>query len=511
MVVSTKCLLLLGFVLLATTVYPFSPTSQSFPGDNRKLFRPSTPWKKNLFEGGNRNKIFLDKLHLFRDRVHPNCLTRFAKGDFRSTELNHQKEKLIKENNKISSLNFLQSYLSKTLFFTTLSLFMTFPIIRENVFNSITSTSLVTSSNQNNGDLKQTLLRHRLANAAFVDMKDVKVALRSDEISLIDIFQESTPSVVFINTYVESRDIFSLNVMEVPAGTGSGFVWDKNGYIVTNYHVIRQAESAQVTLTDKDGKQYTVKASLRGFDADKDIAVLKIEVPQGKDGLRPIPVGSSSDLKVGQSTLAIGNPFGLDHTLTTGVVSGLGREVRSPSGRPISNVIQTDAAINPGNSGGPLLNSAGRLIGMNTAIYSPSGASAGIGFAIPVDTMRNIVETIISEGKVVRPLLGITYLESSQAKALGIESGVLVLDVPKGSPASIAGMKPTSRDNRGLIVLGDIITNIDGKPINNEIDLFKVLENYKPGDKVEVTVKRAKPEEGKLDTITLTCKLTSSS
>merc|ERR1719408_376055 len=225
----------------------------------------------------------------------------------------------------------------------------------------------------------------------------------------------------------------------------------------------------------------------------------------------PINIGASTGLKVGQSALAIGNPFGLDHTLTVGVVSGLGREVRSPSGRPISNVIQTDAAINPGNSGGPLLDSAGRLVGMNTAIYSPSGASAGIGFAIPVDTLENIVETIISEGKVVRPLLGITYLESSQAKALGIDSGVLVLDVPRGSPASVAGMRPTSRDNRGLIVLGDIITDIDGKTINNEIDLFKVLENYKPGEKVQVKVKRIKPEEAKVDTITLTCKLTSSS
>jgi S1-C subfamily serine protease len=181
----------------------------------------------------------------------------------------------------------------------------------------------------------------------------------------------------------------------------------------------------------------------------KDIAVLKIEADPSV--LFPIAVGTSLGIKVGQQAMAIGNPFGLDHTLTSGIISGTGREVRSPIGRPITNVLQTDAAINPGNSGGPLLDSSGRCIGMNTAIYSPSGASAGIGFAIPIDTVQSIVETLIRDGKVVRPVLGISYLGSKQARTLGINSGVLVLDVPPDSPAAKAGLKGTRRTESGLI------------------------------------------------------------
>ncbi|CAM9312057.1 unnamed protein product, partial [Discosporangium mesarthrocarpum] len=190
-----------------------------------------------------------------------------------------------------------------------------------------------------------------------------------------------------------------------------------------------------------------------GYDPDKDLAVLKIEAP--KEALKPIALGTSSKLRVGQLTLAIGNPFGLDHTLTTGVVSGLGREVRSPSGRPISNVIQTDAAINPGNSGGPLLDSSGKIIGMNTAIYSPSGGSAGIGFAIPVDTLKSIVESIITKGRVIRPMIGITYLESARASTVGIDKGVLVLDVPVGSPPAKAGLQPTTRTQVSWVDRGE--------------------------------------------------------
>jgi len=185
-----------------------------------------------------------------------------------------------------------------------------------------------------------------------------------------------------------------------------------------------------------------------------------------------------------------GNPFGLDHTLTVGVVSGTGREVRSPSGRPISNVIQTDAAINPGNSGGPLLDSTGKLIGMNTAIYSPSGGSAGIGFAIPVDTLKFIVDTLIRDGRVVRPVIGISYLESRQAKALGITKGVLILDVPTASPAFKAGLRGTKRTESGLIEVGDIIIKIEDKSVDTEADLFEALEEYKPGDRIRITVNR---------------------
>ena len=260
--------------------------------------------------------------------------------------------------------------------------------------------------------------------------------------------------------------------MEVPLGAGSGFVWDEKGHIVTNYHVIRSAKSAQVAILtkvfdDDDPKKpkanpapspsiaqrkasaqpdstssissmrnskspitsYTrrvYKARVIGVDPGKDIAVLKIDAPVYD--LHPIEIGTSESLRVGQTAMAIGNPFGLDHTLTVGVISGMGREVRSPIGRPISNVIQTDAAVNPGNSGGPLLNKRGQMIGINTAIYSPSGASAGIGFAIPSDPLKYIVETLIRDGRVVRPVLGISYLESKQARALGITKGVLILD-----------------------------------------------------------------------------------
>jgi len=312
--------------------------------------------------------------------------------------------------------------------------------------------------------------------------------LREQEKATIALFEASTPSVAYINTFLERRDIFSMNVLETPQGTGSGFVWDKQGHVVTNFHVIRNSEAAQITLTDKDGIQTPYPATLRGFDVDKDVAVLKIDAPP--EQLQPISLGVSTNLKVGQATLAIGNPFGLDHTLTVGVVSGLGREVRSPSGRPISNVIQTDAAINPGNSGGPLLDSYGRLIGMNTAIYSPSGGSTGVGFAIPVDTLKLVVQSIIEQGRVVRPAIGVSYLESSQARALGINKGVLVLAVPSSSEATAGGLRGTSRNSKGLLELGDVIVQMNDSVINDEKDLFKFLEGRTVGEKVKVRVVR---------------------
>jgi S1-C subfamily serine protease len=235
-----------------------------------------------------------------------------------------------------------------------------------------------------------------------------------------------------------------------------------------------------------------------------------VEAPQSL--LRPIAVGTSKGLKVGQQALAIGNPFGLDHTLTVGIISGTGREVRSPIGRPITNVIQTDASINPGNSGGPLLDSSGKLIGMNTAIYSPSGASAGIGFAIPVDTVKAIVETLIRDGKVVRPVLGISLLDSKQARALGISSGALILDVPPGSPGAKAGLKGTRRLESGLVEVGDIIAKIGDTVVTTESDLFQALEIYKPGEKVVVSVLRVTVvnEELQVKTVELTIELGSS-
>lgn len=302
------------------------------------------------------------------------------------------------------------------------------------------------------------------------------------ELAVISLFERATQSVAFVTTYMDSRMGFRLNPMETPAGTGSGIVWDNEGRIVTNFHVIRAASGAKITLANKK----TYDAELVGTSADDDVAVLKIKAP--KDELVPIELGSSQYLRVGQSTYAIGNPFGLDHTLTTGVLSGLGREMKSPTGRTISNVIQTEASINPGNSGGPLIDARGRLIGMNTAIYSPSGASAGVGFAIPVDTLKVIANALIENGRIVRPVIGISYLESSQARALGVIKGVLVLDVPEGSNAEKAGLRGTSRQTFGSIILGDVIIGLDDDDIKNEGDLFKALDKHKVGDKIKLRV-----------------------
>ncbi|CAN1320556.1 Protease Do-like 1, chloroplastic, partial [Linum perenne] len=264
-------------------------------------------------------------------------------------------------------------------------------------------------------------------------------------------------------------------------GSGSGFVWDKDGHIVT-----------KVTLSD----QTAYDATVVGFDQDKDVAVLRVDAP--KDKLKPIPVGVSADLLVGQKVYAIGNPFGLDHTLTTGVISGLRREISSAAtGRPIQDVIQTDAAINPGNSGGPLLDSAGNLIGINTAIYSPSGASSGVGFSIPVDTVSGIVDQLVKFGKVTRPILGIKFAPDQSVEQLGV-SGVLVLDAPANGPAGKAvclGLQSTKRDAYGRLVLGDIITSLNGKKVANGSDLYRILDQCNVGDKIIVEVLRGDHKE----------------
>ncbi|KAL7613688.1 protease Do-like 1, chloroplastic [Lactuca sativa] len=318
--------------------------------------------------------------------------------------------------------------------------------------------------------------------AAFVVATPRK--LQTDELATVRLFQENTPSVVYITNLASRQDAFTLDVLEVPQGSGSGFVWDKNGHVVTNYHVIRGASDLRVTLAD----QTTYDAKVVGFDQDKDVAVLSIDAP--KDKLRPIPVGVSADLLVGQKVFAIGNPFGLDHTLTTGVISGLRREISSAAtGRPIQDVIQTDAAINPGNSGGPLLDSSGSLIGVNTAIYSPSGASSGVGFSIPVDTVGGIVDQLVQFGKVTRPILGIKFAPEQSVEQLGV-SGVLVLDAPPNGPAGKAGIVSTKRDAYGRLVLGDIITSVNGKKVANGSDLYRILDQCKVGEKVTVEVLR---------------------
>ena len=307
--------------------------------------------------------------------------------------------------------------------------------------------------------------------------------LTSGEKSTIALFRQASPSVVHITAIAVQRDLFTLNLYQIPEGTGSGFIWDNSGKIITNFHVIQNADVAQVTL----GDQTTWKARRVGMAPDKDLAVLHIDAPASR--LQPIPVGTSKDLMVGQSVFAIGNPFGLDQSLTTGVISALGREIESVTRRPIQGVIQTDAAINPGNSGGPLLDSAGRLIGVNTAIYSPSGASAGIGFAIPVDTVNRIVPELIRYGKVIRPGIGIQIAEDQIADRLGVK-GILVVEVIPGSSAAKAGIRPTQREGSGRVHLGDVITAIDGKKVESANELFILLENYKIGDIVNITLLR---------------------
>ena len=281
------------------------------------------------------------------------------------------------------------------------------------------------------------------------------------------------------------RDFFSTRVTQVPRGTGTGFVWDEAGHIVTNFHVIQEASGARVTLSD----QSSHKASLVGVFPDRDLAVLKIEAPRNK--LPPIALGSSKDLQVGQKVYAIGNPFGLDQTLTTGIVSALNREIESVTRRTIRGAIQTDAAINPGNSGGPLLDSAGRVIGVNTAIYSPSGASAGIGFAIPVDEVNRIVPRLIRDGRMVRPALGVTAGPENMAKALGLPKGVPLVAVAPGGPAQKAGLRPFTRGAQGGIVAGDVIQAIDDAAVADLDDMLTALERYQPGDRVTLTLWRA--------------------
>ena len=271
-------------------------------------------------------------------------------------------------------------------------------------------------------------------------------------------------------------------------GTGSGFVWDKKGHIVTNYHVIRNAGVLKVRLAD----QSTWSARVVGSAPDKDLAVLKIKAPARR--LRPISIGRSSNLQVGQTVLAIGNPFGLDRTLTVGVVSALNRQIRSQSNRPIRGVIQTDAAINPGNSGGPLLDSAGRLIGVNTAIFSPSRANAGIGFAVPVDTVNRVVPQLIRYGRIRRPRIGIHVFYNKQFMRSIRRVGVMIEQVVPNSPAAKLRLRGMRRTYEGDLILGDIIVGLDGKPVRNLDDLLTILEKHKVGDRVWIKINR----EGKL-------------
>jgi S1-C subfamily serine protease len=308
--------------------------------------------------------------------------------------------------------------------------------------------------------------------------------LASGEKARIALFRKTWESVVHITTLAVRTDPFRMNVLEVPKGSGSGFLWDLHGHVVTNFHVIAGADEARVTFADHS----TLPARLVGHSARNDLAVLRISaLPKN---LTPLPLGSSHDLVVGQDVIAIGSPFGLDYTLSTGVISGLGREIQGVGGLPIGGAIQTDAAINPGNSGGPLIDSSGRLIGINTAILSPSGASAGVGFAVPVDTVARVVPDLIAYGREVRPVMGVELADDAVADRLGVP-GVLVLGVVPGSPAEKVGIVPTQRQAlTGEIVLGDVITHIDGAELRRAADLYLKLEKHQPGDSITISIVR---------------------
>jgi Trypsin-like serine proteases, typically periplasmic, contain C-terminal PDZ domain len=310
--------------------------------------------------------------------------------------------------------------------------------------------------------------------------------LAADEKATIELFEKSRDSVVFISTAQMVRDPWTRNVFTVPQGTGSGFIWDDAGHVVTNFHVIDGASRATVKLAD--GRDY--QAALVGASPAHDIAVLRIGV--GFKRPPPVPIGTSADLRVGQKVFAIGNPFGLDWTLTNGIVSALDRSLPGERGGPaIEHLIQTDAAINPGNSGGPLLDSSGRLIGINTAIYSPSGAFAGIGFAVPVDTVMRVVPQLIKTGRYIRPALGIEAderINERLAAATGIQ-GVFVLRVTPGSAAEKAGLRGILVGPSG-IEPGDVIVAMEGKAVRSLSQLLSRLDDHKVGDTVRLTVRR---------------------
>ena len=302
----------------------------------------------------------------------------------------------------------------------------------------------------------------------------------------VEVFRRARASVTFITSLALRRSPLSFDVQQIPQGAGSGFVWDQDGHIVTNFHVTQQGDAFSVTLAD----QSEWDAKVAGAAPDKDIAVLKIGAPREK--LVPLVRGNSQGLVVGQRVLAVGNPFGLDHSLTVGVVSALGRELRSPSGRRIRDVIQTDAAINPGNSGGPLLDSSGRLIGVNTAIFSPSGAFAGIGFAVPVDTVTRLVPQLIAKGRIVTAGIGVTLIPTRYNAQLGGIDGVAIGEVMPDGPAARAGLQGAQSARGRRVVLGDRIIAVDGKPVKNEDDLRDAFESAGVGGSVTLTVARGR-------------------
>jgi S1-C subfamily serine protease len=306
-----------------------------------------------------------------------------------------------------------------------------------------------------------------------------------DERNTIDVFRTVAPSTVFVTQTRVVIDYQAGVAQEVPVGSGSGFIWDEAGHVVTNYHVIEDARTVTVTFHD----QQVFDARVIGTEPRKDIAVLKVDAPKAL--LKPVRIPKNPKFDVGQKTIAIGNPFGLDHTLTTGVISALGRQVQGIGGVTIRDMIQTDAAINPGNSGGPLLDSSGQLVGMNTLIFSQSGSSAGIGFAVPVSTISRVVPQIVKYGKPEHLGLGIEIdpLQRLEQR-LGI-TGVIVMSVPQDSAAARAGLRGLRRTARGM-ALGDVIFQIDNAKVDGYDDFYNEVDARHAGDKVEVKVMRGK-------------------
>jgi S1-C subfamily serine protease len=327
-------------------------------------------------------------------------------------------------------------------------------------------------------------------------------ALTEEERNNIDLYERLAPGVVNITSTVLERDFFFNDVPR--QGAGSGSIIDKRGYILTNHHVIEDARKLEVTLAS--GRKYTAK--FIGSDPDTDLAVLQIKAPAGE--LTVIPMGSSHNLKVGQKVLAIGNPFGLGQTMTRGIISSMGRTIRAKSGVLVEDIVQTDASINPGNSGGPLIDSSGNLIGITTAIFSPTGASVGIGFAIPVDTARRVLQDLIEKGEYLYPWAGVTLMTLTagvaEALELPVERGALVLEVASGSPAEKAGMREGKRrvqvGNHVFQVGGDVIVRMDGEEVNDADMVIRKIRKLRAGSQLRFEVVRGKGERREV-TVTL--------
>lgn len=312
-------------------------------------------------------------------------------------------------------------------------------------------------------------------------------SLLPDERNTVEIFQKASPKVVYVHR-LATINTHSLKKSHVPDGAGSGIIWDEKGHIVTNYHVIKGADDLAITLGNM-----TVPVKVVGKEPRKDIAVLEVRSPQALAFLKsfkPFEIVHLTDLMVGQKAIAIGNPFGLDHSMSKGVISALGRQVPGIGGVTIRNMIQTDTPINPGNSGGPLLNSAGQLIGMNTIIYSRSGSSAGIGFAVPAEDIERVVTQIIKNGRVVLSGIGIQRVEPNVAKRLGVRKGILIADVLPNTPAAKVKLRGTHRDPWGRIVLGDVIVAINAHPVKDYDGLYNLLTDIKIGERVTVSIQR---------------------